>query len=1134
MQLCSGNKELNARIIHRLGLFVFALCCLLSLQQVSAQDAKNTTVSLQVNDRTLKEVFLEIEKQTGFTIEFRHDVLDQNKHISIIATKESVSKVLERLLAGTGTTFLQKNKSILIIKGSPAAPKAARPVSGNVRDNNGEILIGVSVSANTVHTTTNENGDYFINVPEGVDAITFNYVGIKPYSEKTEGRSVINVQLARQNVELGQVVVTALGIKREARALSYSIQGVNVEAMNETKSTNLINSLSGKVAGVQVIPAGFNTGSSRIIIRGNNSLTGNNQPLFVVDGMPIDNEPGEDGSIDYGSSANDINPDDIENIQILKGPNASALYGSRGSNGVVLITTKKGSAKFKVAFNSSMMFQKLTEFPEYQNAYGVGTSFAIDPTNRIPRSTVNYRSWGSPMLGQPYVALDGKVKPYLPHPDNIKDFYSTAGLFTNSLAVEGGNASNVYRIAYTNYSGTSVVKGFNDMGRHSVDFRLLNTFSKWLTLDSKLNYVRDIVDNRQYSNSNGRNPTNLYTHMARSTDLAELLPYKDPLTGMEIGTHRNFSNPYWVINENPNKDIKDRLIASFNAEAKITPWLKFNGRFGTDLYWWDGFEFNNIGSVVASNPNGFMRTFNTKQQNLNLEGIFSFSKNIKDFSIQANLGASKYTSSMERREQRINSLLQPGLINLSNAKEYPTVSQTIRRKEINSVFGSVSLGYRNYAFIDLTGRNDKSSTLPKGNNSYFYPSLGGSLIISDLLHMNSNFLNFLKVRGSIAMVGGDSNAPYLLEQTYSFNGFLNDATLASLSTTMNNPDLKPEKTNSYEFGLNARLLKNRISLDATYYNAATTNQIITAQLPASSGYQQRIYNAGKIRNWGYEASATAKLIAKKNFQWETSLNFSKNNSMVVELIDGVDRFQMNNNSSYLYVYAQVGKPYAYLRGLGVARDAKGHMLIEDGGSLLVKDNDMAFGTASPDWLGGINNTFRLGRLDFSFLFDVKMGGVIYSGSFSRMLTNGVSAETLYGRDDFYLHSVILGENGSELSGGAQWDAYFADGTKNTKYVTPQNYEYARPNYAEFVIYDASFIKLREVTLGYNFSEKPLRRTPIKTARISLAGRNLAILYRKTPKGLDPEAASTAGNGQGIENGALPPNAIYGFNIKLTL
>ncbi len=1010
-------------------------------------------------------------------------------------------------------------------------------VTGQVTNKaDGSPLQGVTVSAsgasNQLAVITNARGAYSIKVPSTVKELTFTYVGMQPLTEQIRGRSVINVQLASSAGDMEQVVVTALGIKRETKALTYSQQGVDMDALNETKSTNIINSLSGKVAGLQVVPPGFNTGSARIVIRGNTSLTGNNQPLFVVDGMPIDNAAGDAGSIDYGNNAADINSEDIESIQVLKGPNASALYGSRAANGVILITTKKGSSKFKVTFNSSTMFQKLTEFPEYQNAYGVGTSFYIDNTHRIPEAQVNYRSWGSPMMGQPYVALNGEIKPYLPQPNNVKDFYNTASLLTNSVAVEGGNNVTTYRMGYTNYAGTSVVKGFNEMNKHNLDLRLMNNFSKAISLDAKIGYIRDVVNNRQYSNSNGRNPTNLYGHMARSTDLSELIPYKDPATGMEIGTHRNFSNPYWVINENPNKDVKDRVIATISPEIKFAPWAKFTGRFGADIYWWDGFEFNNIGSVIASNPNGFLRTFNTKQQNFNLEGIFSFNKKFNDFSLVSNFGGSTFGSNYERREERVNSLLQPGLINLSNAREYPIVSQNIRERKIYSAFGSVSLGFRNYAFLDVTGRNDWSSTLPAANNSYFYPSIGGTLILTDMLGVKSNVLSFAKLRASLAIVGNDTD-PYRLDQVYSFNGFFNGAPIASLGTTMNNPELKPERTSSYEFGADVRLLRSRFNLSGTYYNSSTTNQIITAQLPTSSGYRQRIYNAGRIDNWGYEAIASGKIIDNKNFKWETSINFSKNNSKVVELIEGIDRFQLNNNSSYIYVYAEVGKPYAYMRGLGVARDSLGRMLIEDGGSLLIKNNDMEFGTASPDWLGGFNNNFKVGKFDLGFLIDVKMGGKIYSGSYSRMLTNGVIAETLYGRDDYYKHSVIFGESSSELSGGAMWDAYFLNGTKNNKWSTPQNYEYARPNYAEFVMFDASYVKLRELTAGYTFAANQLKRTPFKSARVSLAGRNLLMLHRKTPLGIDPEATSTSGNGQGIENGALPPNTIYGFNVRLS-
>jgi TonB-linked SusC/RagA family outer membrane protein len=1115
-----------------------------------AQAVLNRPVTLSANNISLENALKKIEKDAHVIFIYSKNIIGTNDKISINTGSDKLEDVLDKLLLPNGISYeviderivLNKRKrgddiitpSIPIVLPLVATKEAQITITGKVTDETGLVLPGVTIAVKgaNIRSVTNNEGFFNIKLSDNNITLVFSYIGYITQEINTGTKTVINVQLLPSKSALQEVVVTALGIKRETKALSFSQQSVDVNQLNENKSPNLMNSLSGKVAGLQVVPSGFNTGSARVIIRGNNSLTGNNQPLFVVDGMPIDNTPGDAGSLDYGNGAANINPADIENMEVLKGPNAAALYGSRAANGVIIITTKKGSGQTIVSYNSNFQFQKLTELPEYQNAYGVGTSFYIDNTHTLPVASVNYRSWGSPMLGQPYVALNGVTKAYLPHPDNVKDFYSTAHLFTNSIAVEGGNALSTYRISYTNYEGTSVVQGLNNNKTNNIDLHLTNALSKAISIDSKITYNKNVVDNREYSNSNGRNPSNLYTQMARSTDLPELYQYKDPVTGKEINTHRNFSNPYWVINENPNQDTNDRIIASFSPNVKITSWLKFVARLGADVFWRDGYEFNDIGSVIASNPDGYLRTFNTKQKNFNLESFFTVTEKTKDFSFVGIGGASSFISGYEDRQVIVNSLLQPGLINLSNAKEYPTVTQTIRNKKINSVYSSLSIGYHNYAYLDITGRNDWSSTLPKANNSYFYPSLGGSLVLTDMLKISSNILSFAKIRASIAHVGNDSD-PYKLSQTYSFNGFFNGATLASLSTTMNNPDLKPEKTSSIEFGMDLSLFKNRVTINATHYNSSTTNQIITAQLPTSSGYLQRIYNAGEIRNWGNELSVSAAVIKSPKFAWRTQVNFSNNRSLVVSLIDGVDRFALNNNSSFIYVYAQVGKPYAYLRGLGVARDAQGHMLLDDGGGLLTKNNDMPFGTAVPDWLGGMSNSFSYKNFTLSFLIDVKKGGVIYSGTYSRMLTNGVSAETLYGRDDYYKHSVIYGENSTELSGGAMWDAYFANGKKNTQYTSPQSYEYARPNYAEFVIFDASYVKLRELSFGYNFPAKLLSHIKLKSARISAVGRNLAILYKKTPRGIDPEAASTSGNGQGIENGSLPPNVTYGFNLNLT-
>lgn len=1007
-------------------------------------------------------------------------------------------------------------------------------VKGKVTDESGFGLPGASiiVKGTTTGTVTNSEGDYQLLVPDATNSVlVFTFVGFDTQEIPVKGQNVIIVVLIETSIGLDEVVVTALGINREAKSLSYSQQGVNVESMNEAKSTNIVNSLSGKVAGVQIVPSGYNTGSSRIVIRGNSSLTGNNQPLFVVDGMPIENTSGEEGSLDYGNSAASLNPEDIESIEILKGPNASALYGSRAANGVILITSKKGTSGFKISVNSNMMFQTLTEYPEYQNAYGVGTSFYIDRTHMFPEGAVNYRSWGSPMLGQPYVAINGERKPYLPQPDNVENFYQTAHLFTNSFVAEGGSNDHIIRFSYTNYSGTSVVENLNNNKRHNLNLGLQNKFNNWISLDSKINYIKDQVDNRQYSNDSGRNPTYTYTHMARSTELSELIPWKDEFTGKEIGTHRNFPNPYWIINENKNEDTRDRLITSFNPQIKIADWFNITGRIGTDIYWFKGFEFREIGSQRAGNPDGYLRTFDRTDQNINLEAIGRINKQINDFTIIANLGTTRFDRKYENKDVIINSLLQPGLINLSNAREFPEVSQEIRKKRINSVFGALSLGYKDFVYLDITGRNDWSSTLPSGNNSYFYPSIGGTLIFTELFNSNK-ILSFGKLRASYAIVGNDTD-PYRLQQTFSFDGFFDQSTIASLSTTMNNPDLKPEKTASYEFGTDLRFFNNRLTVDATYYNSVTVNQIITASLPHSSGFERRLYNAGEIKNWGFETSLRGKIISNRNFSWESQFNFSKNNSLVVELIEGIPRFELARHSSYLFVYAEEGQPYAYLRGLGVKRDEQGRMLLEDGGGRLERETDMAFGTATPDWLAGFGNTLKFKGFDFYTLLDFRTGGVMYSRTISRMLTNGMLAETLYGRDDYYRSTVIWGESGGELTGGARWDAWFADGSPNTSFVSPQNYEYARPNFAEFVIYDASFVKLREISLGYNFPSAILSQTPIKTARIALTGRNLWILHKNTPQGIDPEAAATAGNGQGIENGSLPPNAMYGFNVRLT-
>ena len=1020
-------------------------------------------------------------------------------------------------------------------------------IIGKVISSNGNPLQAVTVSTNSkiskVSSMTNTNGEYRISVPTDATSLIFSYVGMETVTQKISGQNVINIKMNDVSGQLDEVVVTALGIKREARSLSYSQQGMDVSTMTEAPTTNIVNSLSGRVAGVQVTPPSTSTGSARIVIRGNNSITGNNQPLFVVDGIPIDNEPGDQSvtvsgntNLDYGNTAANINPEDIQSIVVLKGPNAAALYGSRAANGAILITTKKSAAngKFRVSFNSNSTFQSITEFPDYQNSYGAGNSFKLDgsgATNnpqRIPDERVWYQSWGAPFLSQQVIGINGNVKSYLPEPNNVNDFYQTAALLTNSVIFEGGDSKNNYRFSYTNFTGNSVVPDLNDVKRQNIDFRLLNTFTKWLDLDSKITYINEKVSNRQYTNESTSNPINQYSYMVRDDQISQMKQYID-VNGNEINTHRSFENPFWISHENPNQDIKNQILGSFNANVKFNHWLKLTAKFGTEMYWWNGYTFNNKGSLV--NPNGSMGTFNNTLQNINADVILFANNKIGNISVNSFIGAGNFSTSVNKNTQKISSLIQPGLVNLSNSSDFPMVSQFSSKKIINSIYGSTSFGYKNYLFMDITARNDWSSTLPVANNSYFYPSIGGSFVFTDAIKgFPKNIISFGKLRASYAVVGNDTK-PYQLVSTYSFTGIYNGQAYSTLSPTFYNPDLKPEKTGSQEYGIDVSFLKNRVSFDATYYKSATTNQIITAQVTPTSGFTSRYYNAGEIDNSGLELSLSGIPIKTKNFAWNLSVNYAKNHSLVKSLIGGVNSFLLNTWYGNTNVFAEVGQPYGIIRGRAWAHDSLGRKLVLATG-LPETVSNAYLGNSLPDWTGGISNSFRYKNFSLSFLIDIRKGGKFYSGTYKREQLSGAIASTLAGRDDYYLHSYIYGEAKANLTGGFIYkDAVFDNGMPNNVYVSPQSSGFSTNE--EMQMFDASYVKLREVVIGYGLPASLFKKIFISNARISLSGRNLWTIFKKSPRGLDPESSVTSGNGQGIEQGSLPIYSTYGVNLNLS-
>ncbi|HEX2396257.1 MAG TPA: SusC/RagA family TonB-linked outer membrane protein, partial [Bacteroidales bacterium] len=799
-------------------------------------------------------------------------------------------------------------------------------ISGRVVDQDNIPLPGVYVmlKGSTSGSVTDVNGDYSLSVKEG-DVVTFSYLGMQPQDFTISGQSSINVVMKTETRQLDEVVITALSIKRQERSLGYSQQRIEGNQIGEAKETNLVSMLAGKVAGIQITPAQTTTGSSRIIIRGNNSLSGNNQPLFVIDGIPVDNSGTElvtwntGTSLDYGNNAASINPDDIEEIQVLKGANAAALYGSRAANGVIMITTKQGSNKngLKINLNSSDSWSKIIEYPEYQNVYGTGSDFNFTRDQYgMPNMSDYYRSWGPKMMGQEVIRLDGSIGPYLPQPDNVKDFYQTARSFNNSISVEGGNESLLYRLSYTNLNANSIVKKSNLNDRHTINLRGSIHHNRF-KIDSKITYTLDKVTKRMYNNGNVRNPANVFIFMPRDLSLDVLRTYKDE-NGNEIATEREgFRNPYWAIYEDPNEDQRNRIEGFISPEYKLTDWFTISGKLGTDIIFFQGFNATSKGSSV--DRDGYYTTFQNFTRETNAQLLFMAEKTFGDFNLLANFGGNKSMRQVRNHNSTINSLIQKDLYTITNSNDRPVSGQFESNKEVQSLFGSFVAGYKNYVFLELTGRNDWSSALSNrnGENSYFYPSANLSFVVSDAVKLPEP-ISFAKVRLSWAQAGNDM-APHQLKNSYGFIGSFHGQTLAASNTTSYNEGIKAELTTSKEIGIDASFLERRVNLDFTYYNSSTINQIFIARMPASSGFESKIFNAGEIQNKGIEITLNLIPVVKSDLRWDMTFNYAKNNSLVVSMIEGTDQFELNNWWK-VRVVAEVGQPYGVMRGVGWARD----------------------------------------------------------------------------------------------------------------------------------------------------------------------------------------------------------------------
>lgn len=1020
--------------------------------------------------------------------------------------------------------------------------------------------VSVVIKGTSAGTTTNIDGQFSISAKAG-DTLNFSFVGYKKAS-KVVGTQPINFTLELDSKVLEDVVVTALGVSKEKKSLGYAVTEISTKQINTVKEANVVNSLSGKVAGVQVSKtSGGPESSSRIVLRGASSLQKDNQPLFVVDGVPIDNNTfggaSQWGGVDYGSPISDINPEDIESMTVLKGPNAAALYGSRAANGVILITTKKGTSRkgIGVSFNSTTTFEMADIQHRFQNEYGAGQNgkflYNAEGVPYFDSSTIP-KSWGPKMEGQTYIDWDGETRTYSPQPDNYKDFFELGHTLTNSVALDGGNEHSTFRLSYTNLLNKGIVPN-SRFERNSVNLRTTHVFAKRLSADFKVNYVRQETRNRQ-NQADGRGAGRNFNYMPRNISSESLSNYEDE-NGNERVWNSFFSgyqsNPYWMAFKNQNNDSRDRVLGKLQLKYDIFDWLFVAAGTGLDMY------FENRSNKVATGSDGnsagsFWEGYNNYKE-INSDFLIAAKKKLsKNFSGNASFGGNMMVQLGDGSSIGSNRLAIADFYNPTNVADLEAISNTYYKyeKRINSLYGTAQLDFRSYLFLDVTARNDWSSALPVHNNSYFYPSVNLSFVFSEAFKLENKWFSYGKIRGSWAQVGSDGSA-YLTTNSFQPSGAVSfqDRPLYVISQPLANKDLKPEFTTSWEAGIDLSFFVNRIQLDLTYYNATTDNQIAVVPVSSASGFNSAVTNAGSIQNQGVEILLNLIPVKTKNFSWNASLNFSKNISLVKNISTEGDIFPLAEHWG-VTIGAEAGEAYGNIYGYGIQRDDAGNKLVDENGFFIKTDEPVKLGNYQPDWLMGVSNGFSYKGITLSFLVDIKKGGQIYSAS--NMYNHGYAGtveQTLEGRAEWYESEAAREAAGVSTAdwtptGGCQVEGVYDQGTivdgedvsgqSFIGYVNPEEYWYQFARWTDEIhepfVYDAGYVKLREAYLGYKFPEKVTDKLKIRDLEIGIVGRNLWLIHSDTPN-IDPEAAYTNSNGQGVEYGTFPISRSVGFNLK---
>lgn len=1111
----------------------------LTLFQVQAGAYQNAKISLNLNNVTIGEVLDEIEELTEFKFLLDTKEVNLQELVSINVKQVPVEVVLKEIF-GDAYSFKMVGNQIVIKPNTEQIPtlektgktkplqesiKLERTIQGTVTDDGGEPLPGatVLVQGSTMGTTTDMDGNFSLTIEDTVNVLVVSFIGFTTQEVNIGNRDEITVALQPSTAGLEEVVVTALGIKRQRKSLTYASQNVEIETLDEARpQQNLVNGLQGKIAGLSIVRTGNGvSGSSRVNLRGNRSINGSSQPLYVVDGVPI------------GGDISDLSPDNIATINVLKGGNAAALYGSRANNGAIIITTKSGGTdRLNLNLNVTSTIETGKMLFDFQDVYGqgVGGSYFDEDGNPLSGSL---ESWGQPLDGMmvPHWSPDPNrqdiMLPYSANPNRFDDFMQTGSTNVYSLTGSTGNEKSQLYFGYTYDTRKGIMPG-NEMKRHNVNIKLNQKFmDDKLVLDAKMNYIRTDLDNELATGGNFRNPWRHVYRMPTNIRIQELKEFEYITADGEV--RQNYwlpgsnggSNPYWVANRNLSEQFTNRILSYGSLTYHFTDHLSLMARsaFETSANYAET-RFYNDTYIIAQN--GEYTTQNTHFYDWNSDFLLSYNGEISEnLTYNINAGGNNRQVNGRTVNTTNNGLSIPNIFALSNALQ-PTFTESINRKEVQSLYSFGQLGFKDEIFLDLTYRNDWSSSLPKKNRSFSYYSAGLSAVISDMVELGEKF-NYLKVRGSYAEVGNDTD-PFKLNRAAE----VRPGGLIYLSPTLPNEDLKAEKTVSREVGFDARFFNSRLSLDFTYYKTNSTDQLFAQDVPLGSGVRSKFLNGADIENRGVEIILMANPVYTTNFQWDLTLNFSKNKSEVIKLAEGLERLSIGNGSFGIRnLQLSVGSEWGDYYSRGFLRDDEGRIIVDSRGlPTTTSGKSVKVANFSPDWLGGIRNTFRYKDLSLSFLIDIRQGGEVISASLASLASGGFLESTLAGRDG----TLIVGTNIFGTNGAVKEDSSPNDIQVSSEDLWKTLGKSEQP-VGEAFVEDASNIRLREFALSYSLPSQLLGNTFFKSAKLSIVGSNLFFFSNKAS--FDPEVTTGIdSNQEGYEFFAPPFTRSLGFNLKL--